>query len=155
MRLEVCNPRGPVEETLRLMRDRAAAHGVELSAEAGEGLVPVEMDPEAIQRCLVNLVDNALDACRIRPAASVMVRALPYLTDGVEYQVADSGCGMDEGIRARLFQSFFSTKGTEGTGIGLMLAKRIIDQHAGTIEVHSRPGMGTTVVVRLPGGGRP
>jgi signal transduction histidine kinase len=69
----------------------------------------------------------------------------------VEYQVADNGCGMDEETRTRLFQSFFSTKGTEGTGIGLMMAKRIVDQHAGSIEVHSRPGMGTTVVVRLPG----
>ena len=93
--------------------------------------MPVEMDPEALQRCLVNLVDNALDACRIRPGTRVLLRTLPYQTGGVEYQVVDSGCGMDEATRTRLFQSFFSTKGTEGTGIGLMMAKRIVDQHAG------------------------
>ena len=152
VRLQLCDPLLPVEETLRLVRDRAAAHGVKLASESEEGLVPVEMDPEALQRCLVNLVDNALDACRIRPDASVVVRTLPGRTGGVEYQVVDSGCGMDEATRARLFQSFFSTKGTEGTGIGLMMAKRIVDQHLGSIEVHSRSGMGTTVVVRLPGG---
>jgi signal transduction histidine kinase len=152
--MQSCDPCKPVEEALCLMRDRAAAYGVELAAEAGEGLVPVEMDPEALQRCLVNLVDNALDSCRIRPGTRVLLRTLPYQTGGVEYHVVDSGCGMDEATRTRLFQSFFSTKGTEGTGIGLMMAKRIVDQHAGTIEVHSRPGMGTTVVVRLPGGRR-
>jgi signal transduction histidine kinase len=153
--LQVCDPLLPVEEALRLVRERAAAYGVELAIEPGEGLVPVEMDPEALQCGIVNLIDNAIDACRIRPDASVVVRIRPCESGGVEYQVADSGGGMDEATRTRLFQSFFSTKGTEGTGIGLMMAKRIVDQHAGSIEVHSRPGMGTTVVVRLPGGRRP
>jgi signal transduction histidine kinase len=57
---------------------------------------------------------------------------------------------MDEGVQQRLFQGFFSTKGTDGTGLGLMMTRRIIDQHAGSIEVQSRPGQGTTVILRLP-----
>jgi signal transduction histidine kinase len=59
---------------------------------------------------------------------------------------------MDESVQQRLFQGFFSTKGTDGTGLGLMMAKRIVDQHAGVIEVQSRPGEGTSVMIRLPPG---
>ena len=154
VQLQSCDPRQPVEEMLRLMRDRAAAHGVELAAEPGEGITEVEMDPEALQRCLVNLVDNALDACRIRPGARIVVRTLPSPDGGVEYRVIDSGCGMDETTRSRLFQSFFTTKGTEGSGIGLMMVKRIVDQHSGGIQVNSRTGMGTEIILRLPGGRR-
>ena len=115
------------------------------------------MDPDGIQRCLMNLVDNAIDACRDnarRPAATSRWSCAPCALKGggVEYQVADNGCGMDETLQQRLFQSFFSTKGTDGTGIGLMMTKRIVDQHEGTIEVKSRPGEGTTVVIRLPAG---
>jgi signal transduction histidine kinase len=59
---------------------------------------------------------------------------------------------MGDDVQQRLFQSFFSTKGTDGTGIGLMMTKRIVDQHQGTVEVESRPGEGTTMVIRLPAG---
>jgi signal transduction histidine kinase len=144
------DPRGPVEAVLRLLAGRAAELGVALSAEPAAGLASVTIDPEAIQRCLLNLVGNAIDACRGRPGARVAVRILPGPSGGIEYQVTDTGCGMDASTCERLFQSFFSTKGTEGTGIGLMMAKRIVDQHAGRILVESRPGEGTTVTVRLP-----
>ena len=144
------DPRGPVEAVLRLLAGRAAELGVALSAEPAAGLASVTIDPEAIQRCLLNLVGNAVDACRGRPGARVAVRILPDRSGGIEYQVTDTGCGMDASTCERLFQSFFSTKGTEGTGIGLMMAKRIVDQHAGRILVQSRPGEGTTVIVRLP-----
>jgi signal transduction histidine kinase len=144
------DPRGPVEAVLQLLAGRAAELGVALSAEPAAGLASVTIDPEAIQRCLLNLVGNAIDACRGRPGARVAVRILPGPSGGIEYQVTDTGCGMDASTCERLFQSFFSTKGTEGTGIGLMMAKRIVDQHAGRILVESRPGEGTTVTVRLP-----
>jgi signal transduction histidine kinase len=72
----------------------------------------------------------------------------------MEYQVADTGCGMDDDVRLRLFQSFFSTKGTEGTGIGLMVTRRIVDQHQGVIEVRSEKGRGSTFTIRLPGKAR-
>jgi len=147
---QACDPRGPVEEVVRLMAGRAAEQGVVLAAEPADGVESVELDPDAIQRCLLNLVGNAIDACRDRAGARVTVRTLPHGCGGVEYRVEDTGCGMDAATRGRLFQSFFSTKGTEGTGIGLMMAKSIVDRHAGSIEVASRPGEGTTVVIRLP-----
>jgi signal transduction histidine kinase len=57
---------------------------------------------------------------------------------------------MDEETRAKIFQRFFSTKGTKGTGLGLMITKKIIDDHGGVIEMESENGQGTRFVVKLP-----
>jgi signal transduction histidine kinase len=68
----------------------------------------------------------------------------------VEYQVRDNGCGMEEETRKKIFQIFFSTKGSRGTGLGLMIAKKIVDEHGGVIDVSSQKGNGTVFTVKLP-----
>ena len=106
-----------------------------------------------LRRVLLNLVTNALDACidnSGNKVKKVMVRALKKRKWGVEYQVEDTGCGMDTDVKKRIFQSFFSTKGTDGTGIGLMITKKIIDEHKGQIIAVSKVGVGSTFVIRLP-----
>ena len=157
--LSRCDPNRPVAEVVRLMEAKAREEGVHLEADLSADLEPIVMDPEGIQRCLMNLVGNAIDACRDNVACGrdkrVGLRTLAAQEGGVECQVSDNGCGMDTALQQRLFQSFFSTKGTEGTGIGLMMTKRIVDQHQGTIEVKSRPGEGTAVIIRLPAGTAP
>jgi signal transduction histidine kinase len=149
-------PNSPAEEVLRLMAAKAAEGGVQLRSELGTDLKSLAMDAEGVQRCLMNLVENAIDAFRGNPAVDrpkqVVLRTRRAENGGVEYHVVDNGNGMDESVQQRLFQGFFSTKGTDGTGLGLMMAKRIVDQHAGVIEVQSRPGEGTSVMIRLPPG---
>ena len=152
--LEPGDPNRPADEVVRLMESRAREQKVDLTAELDPRLGPVVFDPGAIHCCLLNLVSNAIDACR-RPVEGegprrVVVRSRPIAGGGVEYEVSDSGGGMDEDIRSRLFQGIFSTKGTEGTGIGLMMTKRIVDQHQGEIRVASRPGQGAAFTIRLP-----
>jgi signal transduction histidine kinase len=148
------NPNMPVQEVLRLMAAKAIEVGVDLRSELNAGTQPMALDPEGIQRCLMNLVENAIDACRSNETAEhskqVIIRTCPLPDGGVEYRVADNGCGMDESVQQRLFQGFYSTKGTDGTGLGLMMTRRIVDQHQGTIEIRSRAGEGTTVFIRLP-----
>ncbi|MCG2775116.1 MAG: HAMP domain-containing histidine kinase, partial [Desulfobacterales bacterium] len=68
----------------------------------------------------------------------------------VEFQVVDNGCGMDEETKEKIFQRFFSTKGSRGTGLGLMITKKIIDEHEGAIEFESKAGKGTRFIIRLP-----
>jgi len=149
-------PNSPAEEVLRLMAAKASEGGVQLRSELGTDLPPLAMDAEGVQRCLMNLVENAIDAFRGYLAADrpkqVVLRTRRAENGGVEYHVVDNGSGMDESVQQRLFQGFFSTKGTDGTGLGLMMAKRIVDQHGGFIEVLSRPGEGTSVMIRLPPG---
>jgi len=149
-------PNSPAEEVLRLMAAKASEGGVQLRSQLGTDLPPLAMDAEGVQRCLMNLVENAIDAFRGYLAADrpkqVVLRTRRAENGGVEYHVVDNGSGMDESVQQRLFQGFFSTKGTDGTGLGLMMAKRIVDQHGGFIEVLSRPGEGTSVMIRLPPG---
>lgn len=147
-----CDPNEPAREALRLMAGRAEVGGVTLTSNLDAGLEPFHLDPEGIQICLLNLIENALDACTLEDAGgkSVQVQSGPAPGWGVEYRVIDDGCGMDEETRSRIFQNFFSTKGSRGTGMGLMIAKKTVDAHGGEIEVASRSGRGTSVVVRLP-----
>jgi signal transduction histidine kinase len=153
-----CDPNGPAAEVVRLVESRARELGVDLTTELSAGLPPVPLDAGGIHCCLLNLVGNAVDACRAGAGGGadrrVVVRTLPVPGGGVEYQVADTGSGMEDEVRLRLFQSFFSTKGTEGTGIGLMVTRRIVDQHQGVIEVRSEKGRGSTFTIRLPGKAR-
>ena len=88
----------------------------------------------------------------VKKKKKVMVRAIKKREWGVEYQVEDTGCGMNPEVKNKIFQSFFSTKGTDGTGIGLMITKKIIDEHNGEIEAESKKGTGSTFVIRIPKG---
>ena len=153
LKCRMADPRQPAEQVAALHRPAAEDRGIDLRLKADDGLKPVHLDPEAVQRCLDNLVGNALDAFEgvgegRRRQVTVRVRATAG--GGVEYRVADNGTGMDKATRERLFQSFFSTKGMRGTGIGMMTAKKIVDQHGGSIAVDSEPGAGTSVTVVLP-----
>jgi signal transduction histidine kinase len=69
--------------------------------------------------------------------------------------VSDNGCGMNSKIKQNIFKRFFSTKGSEGTGIGLMITKKIIDEHHGEIDVESKQGIGSKFLVRIPASPKP
>lgn len=152
---ELCDPNLPVRQVVELMQSRATECGVSLESELSLELPRVVMDPEGIHRVLLNLVTNAIDACAdlscTKKNRRVVVRAAGKENWAVEYQVIDDGCGMDEEARGKAFQRFFSTKGSRGTGLGLMIAKKIVDEHLGAIEFLSEQGKGTTFFVRLPG----
>jgi two-component system NtrC family sensor kinase len=64
--------------------------------------------------------------------------------------VKDNGCGMSEEVRAKLFSSFFSTKGVKGTGLGLLVTAKLVEEHKGAIDVVSTEGEGTTFILRFP-----
>ena len=149
-----CDPNKPAKEVYDLMNPRARGYGVTLEMDLDKRLPEVWFDPEGIHRCLLNLVTNAIDACAEVGCSSrkveVVIQSRKPEGWAVEYNVVDNGCGMDEETRAKIFHSFFSTKGSRGTGLGLMLAKKIVDEHEGVIEVESEKGKGTKFFVRLP-----
>ena len=152
---QACDPGQPLREVVDLMRPRAKANGIDLSARFDKDIGPCHFDPDLIHHSLLNLVTNALDACIAdsgKKEKKVMVRAIKKHGWGVEYQVEDTGCGMTAEIKKKIFQSFFSTKGTDGTGIGLMITKKIIDEHKGEITAESKVGAGSTFVIRIPKG---
>jgi signal transduction histidine kinase len=150
-----CDPLKPVREVVALMRPRAKVHGIDLSTQFDKDIGPCFFDPDLIHHGLLNLVTNALDACihdSGKKLKKVKVRAIKKPGGGVEYQVEDTGCGMKADVKNKIFHSFFSTKGSEGTGIGLMITKKIIDEHKGEITATSKVGVGSTFIIRIPGG---
>jgi CheY-like chemotaxis protein len=96
---------------------------------------------------LTNLVLNAVDAMPNGGDLDVYVRRAG---DSVEVEVRDTGCGIPPEILARVFDPFFSTKGEQGNGLGLAIAKEIVERHGGSLRVSSAPGSGATMTVSLP-----
>jgi len=154
---QLCDPGLPLQEVVTLMRPKAEENGIRLRLDLLEDLPKVWMDPEGIHKVLLNLVANAIDACTdiscTNRNCEVTLRMSKPEDRGVEYQVMDSGCGMDQETCGKIFQRFFSTKGSKGTGLGLMIARKIVDEHGGVMEFRSEKGKGTTFVIRLPKGG--
>jgi len=152
---QLCDPNVPAGEVYDLMLSRATDMGVTLKIDRARNLPEAWFDPEGIHRVLLNLVTNAIDACTDISCTSktreVILRTLKPQGWAVEYQVTDNGCGMDEETKSKVFHIFFSTKGSRGTGLGLMIAKKIVDEHEGGIDLSSEKGSGTVFMVRLPG----
>ena len=151
---QLLDPNSMAQEISDLMLPRARENDVSLEIESDESLLQVWLDPEGIHRCLLNLVTNAIDACInvdcTQRHGKVLLRTLKTEGWAVEFQVVDNGCGMDEETKEKIFQRFFSTKGSRGTGLGLMITKKIIDEHQGAIEFDSEKGKGTRFIIRLP-----
>jgi signal transduction histidine kinase len=103
-------------------------------------------DPNQLKQVLLNLVLNAQQA--MPQGGRLDLRCLAP-DDGVRIEVSDTGPGIPEGIRDKLFQPFFSTK-KEGTGLGLSICRRLVEQMHGSIDFTTEPGKGTTFIVRLP-----
>jgi two-component system nitrogen regulation sensor histidine kinase NtrY len=124
------------------------APSISLELDAPDDLPLVWMDRRLVERALVNIVENALQAVHDGGAVSVRLRLDPSSRQ-VSAEVADSGPGMDPETRERAFEPFFSTK-TNGSGLGLALVKKIAEDHGGGVSIDSRPGEGTRVVLWLP-----
>jgi signal transduction histidine kinase len=127
-----------IEQSLALMREKADASGVTIETDLQTGLSRVHGVAGELTQMWHALVENAVDAAA--PGGTVRVTAAG--TDGsVVVEVVDDGPGIPDGIRGRIFDPFFTTKPVgQGTGLGLELVRRVVDQHRGEVDVDSRPG---------------
>ena len=140
-----------VERALQLMRHPYELAGIELRTEVAPGLPPLDGDAGQIQQVLVALLANARDA--LGHGGRVTVRA-EAAEGGVRLAVADTGPGVPEELQASIFEPFFSTKDHQHrTGLGLAIAKDIVERHGGVIQVVSEPGQGAEFQIFLPGQG--
>ncbi len=141
-------------DLLALANDVAASlgheaneRGVSLAASAAPDVEPVSVDPVRIREVLVNLVANAL---RYTPRGGRVRVDIANLARTVEVSVADSGPGIAESELPRIFDRFYKGAGSTGSGLGLTIARNLIEAHGGTIRAESRPGAGTTIRFSLP-----
>jgi signal transduction histidine kinase/FixJ family two-component response regulator len=132
--------------------EKALASGVVFTADLGAAPARLEADGTALASALLNFLENAVDACLCDMSGKERRVSLAVREAGGQavFEIADTGVGMDQETREKMFTLFFSSKGSQGTGIGLFVSSRVVAQHHGRIEVESEPGQGTAFRVFLP-----
>jgi signal transduction histidine kinase len=135
-----------IGQSLESVGIEATKKGVVIAPDFLESLPPVSIDPLRLDRVFINLVNNAIQASPEGQTVHIRTR----LEKGViVVDVVDCGCGIQPDERDRLFEPFFTTK-REGTGLGLPIAKKIVESHGGRLHFMSSPDKGTTFRVELP-----
>ena len=141
----VCDVASSLEPKIKAQR-------VEFECNFDQTMGDIEIDAGVVRIALINILENALDACLeddVKISHTIVFRA-----DGderhVNIEIADNGIGMDQETKENMFTLFFSSKGSKGTGLGLFVSNEIIRQHGGSIEVDSTPGQGSLFRVKVP-----
>lgn len=162
---ERLDPTVIAHEVVALFNEAAAAEGIKLRVVRKGNVEPAPFDAEGIHTCLANLVTNAIDACCLseRPKNEVVIRIFeepdeyPFRTPpeipptSIVIQVTDNGAGMDYEVKQKVFTNFFTTKGEgEGTGLGLLETRKVVQEHGGKISMESERGKGTTFKMTFP-----
>ena len=144
----VCDMNQVAEQALALFAGRL--DGITIECDLEPGLPPVLADPEAIRRALANLIDNAAEAMQGSLLRELGVSS-SLSEDGaaVEIAVSDTGHGLTDDIRERLFLPFYSTK-QRGTGLGLSIAAKIVQEHGGSLRAEANAPKGARFLMRLP-----
>ena len=135
-----------VEHAVMLGRQQAITKSIEIALQKDSSLPEVEHDSDQIHQVLLNLLLNALQAVDTNGKISVSVKLQETMA---VVEVADNGRGIAPDHLPNIFRPFYTTKG-DGTGLGLSLARRIVEDHQGRIDVLSAVGQGTTFAVILP-----
>jgi signal transduction histidine kinase len=148
--LQLVQPKKLIDECLELVAPNANEKRVMAVADVDKDMPAVPMDPDGMHQVVMNLLSNALDA--VDPQSGLITVRCHYDADGRQtiLEVADNGPGIAPSMMRHLFELFHSTKGNRGTGIGLAVTKKIVEEHEGSISVKSAAGEGTTFTVRLP-----
>jgi signal transduction histidine kinase len=152
IRVAWANPAGIAREVMQVYNDAASQAGIALIDGVDDTVGQAPLDPQGIRTCLIHLVSNAVDACiqsdRRRKRVKVSCR---QQGGAILYEVEDNGIGMDREIRRKALRSFFSTKASgQGTGLGLLITRRIVHEHGGSIRFESALGKGSRFTIELP-----
>jgi signal transduction histidine kinase/CheY-like chemotaxis protein len=142
-----------VEDVASTVEPKIKAEGIEFIRDFDTLPAEIEIDAGVVRLALINILENALDACAEDEARKdhKIVFSVQGDDNRIRFEIMDNGIGMERETRESLFTLFFSSKGNKGTGLGLFIADKIIDQHGGKIAVESRPGQGSTFTVTIPG----
>lgn len=146
-----------VDEVVETVAQRAAEAGIELIFKPPTVFPELLFDPDGLSRAILNVVSNALDAVDEASQADpdrekrVTIAVTANVTEGLaRVIVTDTGSGMDEETASTVFNLFVSTKGSRGTGLGLTVSQKIMQEHGGDITVASERGEGSTFTLKLP-----
>jgi signal transduction histidine kinase len=151
LKIQQVSPSDVVDNALVLLRHRLESYGVEVELSRAERLPEIWADPDQLKEVLVNLI---LNACEVMVGGGHITigeatAEVASLGPAAVIRMSDTGPGIPESVRDKVFQPFFSTK-EEGTGLGLSIATRIIEDHGGRLELASGESEGATFIISLP-----
>jgi PAS domain S-box-containing protein len=149
------SPHEIVAEVCDLYADRMAEEDITIRTELSQPPHRGRFDPEGLHSLLCNLTANAIDACRFDLAEdkdhhTIVLRCRLEAGGTTVLEVEDDGIGIPEELNAKVFEDYFSSKGTEGTGIGLLVVQKVAEEHGGKVTFSSKPGHGTRFTVTIP-----
>ncbi|MFH1136874.1 MAG: response regulator [Pseudomonadota bacterium] len=153
LKWERVNVLGFAEDLALTVRTKARRLGVKLVPAFDHAVDQFEVDPGVARSALLNILENAIDACgedHARADEGFVVFGVGQDRDNIIFDIRDNGVGMTAETKKNLFSLFFSSKGSRGTGLGLFVSYKIIRQHGGNIEVESEPGQGSRFKITLP-----
>lgn len=137
-----------LKEVLEFAQPEFERHDIRIVTDFQEDLYPVLLDQAQFTQVILNLLQNAREAIGEHGEVHILTREVG---EAVEIRIEDNGGGIPGNIEDKVFEVFFTTK-EHGTGLGLGIARRVVEEHEGTIRLENRPGAGTTFVVLLPKG---
>jgi signal transduction histidine kinase len=150
LKYEAASPGRLVKDSTALFKEKAAGLNIQLKTRINSRLPEVQVDIASVRRMLNNLIWNGLQAClndKDKKNHVVTVKTDRYDDDHFYFEIADNGIGMDPATRRNIFEEFFSTKGSAGTGLGLAVVEKVVNKHGGRIEVNSAPGKGSRFTI--------
>lgn len=150
LKLTPMDPNDPVQEVINLLTHRAEELNIELEFLPLEETMTISVDQDAWYTAIFNLVTNAFDSFEAESENREVSIAVEADRESIFYRIRDNGQGMDPAISQVLFLEFITTKGTQGTGFGLMTTKKIIDEHQGEISFETQKGRGSVFTIKLP-----
>ncbi|MEI8182360.1 MAG: ATP-binding protein [Desulfomonile sp.] len=147
-----CDPAELLSEVCDLYESKASAEGILLVRDFQRQICSCLLDPAGIHSVISNLISNAIEACRSGGQSEAK-----QITVGADTEkgrllitVSDNGEGIPEDVKNKLFNKFYSTKGAKGTGLGLVITRKIVEEHHGKIKVESEAGRGTSFLIDIP-----
>ena len=148
--VELVNPKVLIDECVELVAQSASEKGVMIVADVDERHPAIPMDPSGMHQVMMNLLSNAMDA--VTPREGLIRIECRYDEENRQSvtEVIDNGVGIAPSMMRHMFELFHSTKGNRGTGLGLAVTRKIIEEHDGSIAVKSAPGEGATFTFRIP-----
>ncbi len=136
-------------DVLALVEYQMRNENIQVVTNFRSNLPLVKGDPNQLKQVFLNIIVNARQAM---PSGGTLEITTAAGEDGsVEITLGDTGCGMTPEVAQKIFDPFYTTKGKNGSGIGLFLCRNIVKDHGGSLTVSSRPGEGSTFIIRLPG----
>jgi signal transduction histidine kinase len=151
LHIQNVSPSDVVDMAIQLLRHRLESYAVDVDLYRQRRLPQIQGDPEQLKELLVNLMVNACEA--MAEGGSIVIREEEGVTEPlgrvVVIRISDTGPGVPESIKDKVFQPFFTTK-EEGTGLGLSIAARIVEDHGGCLNLRTREGKGATFIITLP-----